>query len=86
MSEHSLPIPVDLFEALAQRAADLISNREPEPRWIVGIEGLAGYLGCPRRLATELRAKGLPARKVGKRLYFRRDEVDAFLDHEGNSA
>ena len=75
----------DLFEALAQRVADIAAARLPEHRWLVGIDGLAEYLGCPARLARELRAKGLRARKVGKRVYFKADEVDAFLEGEGVS-
>jgi hypothetical protein len=81
--EHTLSIPEELFEALAQRAAEIVSSRPPERRWLVGVEGLAGYLGCSHRLARELRAKGLPARKLGKHLYFDLQEVDAFLDREG---
>jgi hypothetical protein len=81
--EHALSIPKELFEALAQRAAEIVCSRPPERRWLVGIEGLAGYLGCSQRLARELRAKGLPAQKVGKRLYFDMREVNEFLAREG---
>jgi hypothetical protein len=80
-----------LFEALvevaAHRAAKIVAADQREQRWVVGIEGLARYLGgCSPRLARELRAKGMPARKVGKRLYFDTREVDAFLEREGAAA
>jgi Helix-turn-helix domain len=81
--EHTLLIPEELFEALAQRAAEIVLSRPPTRRWAVGVDGLASYLGCSCRLARELRAKGLPARKIGKRLYFNVEEVDDFLDREG---
>ena len=81
----AVQLPAELLEAVAQRAAQ-IAAAPPEPRWLVGIDGLAAYLNCPPRLARELRAKGMPARKVGKRLYFRVEEVDDFLDREGTAA
>jgi hypothetical protein len=81
--EASFAITEDFFEALAQRAAEIVAAGAPKQRWLVGIDGLADYLGCPHRLARELRAKGLPARKVGKRLYFDLRLVDEFLEREG---
>jgi hypothetical protein len=82
--------PADLFEVLvqaaAQRAAEIVSEQAPRQRWATGIEGLADYLGISDRLARELRAKGCPARKLGKRLYFDLREVDLFLEREGVAA
>ncbi len=72
-----------LVEAVAERAAEILAARPQEKRWLVGIEGLADYIGCSARLARELRAKGVPARKIGKRLYFDVREVNEFLDREG---
>ena len=61
-------------------------ERRSESRWLVGIEGLAVYLGCTIRQARDLRAKGLPARKVagGRRLYFSIAKVDHFIESEGS--
>jgi excisionase family DNA binding protein len=83
MTSLTLPLPSEFVDALAQRVAEIISEREQAQRWAVGIEGLAAYLGCSLRLARELRAKGLPAKKVGRRVYFDTREVDEWLTREG---
>jgi hypothetical protein len=77
----------DLFEALvgaaAQRAAEIASELAARQRWAVGIEGLTDYLRCSPRVARQFREKGLPAKKVGKRVVFDLREVDAWLEREG---
>jgi excisionase family DNA binding protein len=78
-----VPLPSELVEAIAQRAAEIIGDRAQRQRWAVGVSGLARYLGCDERLARELRAKGLPAKKVGRRVYFDTHEVDEWLAREG---
>jgi hypothetical protein len=47
-----------LTQAVAERAADVLTSRARPQLWLVGIDGLASYLGCSPRLARELRAKG----------------------------
>ena len=82
--KYALPIAPDLFEALASRAAELVAAHVEKQRWAIGVEGLAKYLRCSPRAARQLREKGLPARKHGKRLVFDLREVDAWLEREGS--
>ena len=47
---------------------------------------LAAYLGVSERRIKTLREHGLPARKIGRELYFDVDEVEDFIDCEGSRA
>jgi hypothetical protein len=44
---------------------------------------LAEYLGVSERTVKTLRSRGLPARKIGRALYFDLAEVTRFIDAEG---
>lgn len=79
MTQLALSIPDELIVVLAERVA---KELEQQQRWITA-EGLADYLVCSVGRIHDLRAKGLPARKVGKRLYFSLREVGEWLDREG---
>jgi hypothetical protein len=61
----------------------LVAAQAEKQRWAVGIEGLRAHLRCSLREARQLREKGLPARRHGKRLVFDLLEVDAWLEREG---
>jgi excisionase family DNA binding protein len=69
-------VPEDLIEALTGRGLERLEER---PRW-AEIEGVARYLGCSVRRVRDLRGRGLPAKRVGKRLVFDLREVDAWLE------
>jgi hypothetical protein len=60
---------------LAERVAAYLDERD---RWVT-VEGLMHWLDCPRRRVYDLRAKGMPARLVGKRLFFNLQEVSCWL-------
>jgi hypothetical protein len=74
VSEPAIPIPDDLLDAIAARLE--------RGRW-AHVEQLAGYLGCDIRRVYDLRERGLPARKIGKKLVFDLREVDAWIEREG---
>jgi excisionase family DNA binding protein len=76
----ALEVPDSLLEALAQRAAELVR----EERRFLSKGALAEYLGVSERRIKTLREHGLPARKIGRDLYFDIEEVHAWLDrHPG---
>lgn len=83
MSGLSITVPDELLEEIARRVrADLVSDRQaPEP-WI-GVALAAEHLCCkPQRIYDLVSQKdsGLPFRKEGSRLLFRRSELDRWLD------
>jgi hypothetical protein len=57
-------------------------QRTPEPRFL-SKSALADHLGVSERTIKTLRARGLPARKIGRALYFDIDEVSRFIESEG---
>ena len=85
MTDLSLPITDDLLMALVARARELGLIEEPRRRW-AHIEGVADYLGgCGVSRIRALRERGMPARRLGKRLLFDLDEVDEWIEREGVS-
>jgi excisionase family DNA binding protein len=76
VSEFSLSVPLD-------QLADAVAERLEERRRWAEIEGVADYLGCSVRRVRDLRERGLPAYRLGKRLLFDLREVDAWIAREG---
>jgi hypothetical protein len=70
-----LEVAAEEISRLAERVAACLDERE---RWVT-VEGLMLWLDCPRRRVYDLRAKGMPARLVGKRLFFSLREVSCWL-------
>jgi hypothetical protein len=65
------------------RLADLVAEQlEHRRRW-AEIDGVADYLGSNVRRVRDLRERGLPARRIGKRLIFDLREVDEWIEREG---
>lgn len=77
----ALLIPDELVERVFERAHELGLIEEPR-RW-AELDGAAAYLGVSRRRVYDLRARGLPAKLIGKRLLFDLRAVDAWLEQEG---
>jgi phage terminase Nu1 subunit (DNA packaging protein) len=76
MSEFNLSLPIDeLADAVALRL-------DARRRW-AHVDALADYLGCDVRRVRDLRERGLPALRHGKRLIFDLREVDAWIEREG---
>lgn len=81
-AEFSVRLADDALEALADRVAEILSNRqereEPEP-WI-GVAEAAEHLHCkPQRIYALVHQQRLRPRRDGARLLFRRSELDAWL-------
>ena len=78
----TLPVPPELLEAIAVRAADLVEDRsreEAEP-WI-DVEEAAEYMACKPQRIYDLVSQGrMRHRKDGRRLLFRRSWLDAYLE------
>jgi predicted transcriptional regulator len=76
VSEFSLSLSLDdLADAVAERL-------DARRRW-AHVDALADYLGCDVRRVRDLRERGLPALRHGKRLIFDLREVDEWLSREG---
>jgi excisionase family DNA binding protein len=78
-----LEVPPETFEALAQRAAEIVAEREvPEP-WI-GVDEATGHLACAKsRIYALVSAGRIPHVKDGSRLLFRRSDLDRWLAEGG---
>jgi excisionase family DNA binding protein len=72
----SIPFPSELFDALVRRVEERLQERR---RW-AEIEGTADYLGVTVRRVRDLRERGMPAKRIGRRLLFDLREVDAWLE------
>lgn len=72
----ALDLPDYFVEALAQRVAEIVRGE----RRFLSKGALADYLGVSERRIKTLREHGLPARKIGRDLYFDVEEVQAWLD------
>jgi excisionase family DNA binding protein len=69
-------LPAELIDAIAEQVADRLAERR---RW-AEIEGVATYLGVPTSRVRYLRERGLPAKRIGRRLLFDLRQVDAWLE------
>jgi excisionase family DNA binding protein len=72
-----LELPDDVIDELAER----VSQRLERSRW-APIEGVAEYLKVDIRRVRDFRERGLPAKKIGRRLLFDLREVDAWLESQ----
>lgn len=79
----TLELPDALAEVLVARVLERL-RAEPSRRFL-SKEALAAHLGVTERRVKTLREKGLPAKKIGRDLYFDVDEVNAWLEREGRS-
>jgi predicted DNA-binding transcriptional regulator AlpA len=81
MSTLAFELPDELVEQIAQRAAELIAERQPttaEP-WL-NVEQAAAHLAISTSqlytLTSQRHRNGLPVTKEGSRSYFRASELD----------
>jgi excisionase family DNA binding protein len=85
MSAHeplALHVPDVLVERIAERAAEILADRlaaGSEP-WI-DVEQAAEHLACkPRRIYELVAQRRVPVHRDGRRLLFRRSDLDAALE------
>jgi hypothetical protein len=80
VSEPAVPIPADVIEAIAQRAAHIVLESQREQRaarWLYGAKAAADYLGWPvKRVHNRVRTGEIPHHRSGSRLMFNTAELD----------
>jgi hypothetical protein len=74
-----LHLPDEVIKVIAEEAAEIVGDK----RRFLSKEALAAHLGVSERRVKTLRERGLPARKIGRDLYFDLDEVNLWIDREG---
>lgn len=78
----SLGVPPEFVEAVAQRAAEILAERQgaPEPMPYLTVDEAAGYLRCkPKRVYDLCSQRRLPFVKDGSRTLLRRTDLDTYL-------
>jgi hypothetical protein len=71
-------VPEELIDAVAERVAERLAERR---RW-AEIDGVAEHIGCDVRRVRDFRERGMPAKRIGRRLLFDLREVDAWLERQ----
>lgn len=82
----TLALPDDVVDAIAERAAAIITDRqvESEDRWLRGADQIAAYIDCPRsRVYALTSARRIPVHHDGSALIARRSELDRWLRDGG---
>lgn len=82
-------IDLDALDALVQRAADTAVQRAlaavvpPEQEWLdaAAVARLTGY--ARRSVPGLVRLRGLPCHPIGRKLRFRRKEVERWMKEHG---
>ena len=83
----ALSVPLDLVEAVAHRAAELLAEREDALRrpWL-DVAGAAAHLACPKsRIYALVSAQRIPHEKDGSRLLFRPEALDEWVRRGGGT-
>ena len=72
MTGMALPIPPELIEEVAERAAGLLAERMKTPAsdgWLRGADRIADYIDCPRsRVYALASARRIPVHRDGSAL------------------
>lgn len=79
----AIPIPDELVELVAERAAEILAERQPavELAPYLSVDEAAEYLRCSRKRIYDLTSqRRLPAVKDGSRTLLRRVDLDAYLE------
>lgn len=86
MSDLTLALPPELVEAIAERVAQLLAEREQpaEADGYLDVDGAAAFLACPKsRVYTLASCKRIPVERDGSRLLFKRSLLDAWVREGG---
>ena len=78
----TVSVPDELLEQIAQRAAAILAEQQPPsaPPWL-STDQAADYLACkPARIHDLVQLRKLEPRRDGRRLLFRREDLDAYLE------
>ena len=75
-------IPDALIPRIAQRVAELVAANGTGSATYLDVKSAAEYISAPVSRIYELKAKGaIPCHADGRRLLFRSDELDRYLEH-----
>jgi excisionase family DNA binding protein len=77
----ALELPDNFLTAVAEQVLNIVDERAGRERW-AEIEATAEYLGVSVRRVRDLRERGMPAKKIGRRLLFDLRAVDAWLERQ----
>jgi excisionase family DNA binding protein len=87
MTALAIDLPPELVEQIAQRAANLVVERQPTASPWLDADGAAAYLATGRDRIYDLVQLGkLDPCRDGRRLLFRPDDLDAYLENGNGSA
>jgi excisionase family DNA binding protein len=78
----ALELPEEIVERIAHRAAAIVAEQQPPATtpWL-NTDQAAAYIAAPRGRIHDLVQLGrLQPRRDGRRLLFRRDELDRYLE------
>lgn len=79
----NIPLSDELIRTLAEHVADVLPAR-PEPESWIGVAEAAEHLACPRsRIHALVSKRAIPHHKDGRRLLFRRSDLDRFVEEGG---
>ena len=82
----ALDLPPELFEALADRAAELLAERQPsDDGWLRGAGQIAAYLGStPSRVYALTSARRIPIEHDGAAIVAKRSTLDGWIKEGGD--
>ncbi len=84
MNALTIDFPRELVEQIAQRAAELLADREGDSGGFLDVKGAAEFLACPpSRIYALVSARRIPHHKDGSRLLFDRGELRAYVAEGG---
>jgi hypothetical protein len=86
MTAFQIQIGDELVERIAQRAAELLAERQADKYdgWLRGASKIAAYIDSPRsRVYALVSANGIPVHHDGSALIAHRSELDAWLRQGG---
>ena len=80
-AELTLALPPAVVEVIARRAAAIVSETlSAKPEAFIGVAEAADHLACkPQRIYDLVSQRRLEFHRDGRRLLFRRSDLDAYL-------
>jgi excisionase family DNA binding protein len=77
----AIPVPANLVEVVAQRAAEILAAEAPDPLAYLTVQEAANYLRCkPKRVYDLCSQRRVNYLKDGSRTLLRRVDLDAYLE------
>ena len=87
-AELTLALPPSVVDEIARRAAAIVTealSAKPEP--FIGVDQAAEHLACkPQRIYDLVSQRRLDSHRDGRRLLFRRSDLDAYLARTASHA